>query len=505
MSQALFCPSDFLTSGNAPASYTADTYTDRSCTTAESAEKPEFSEYLAALDEKAGIGGEAPDTDEAAAAPENETVPEEALTVVAVESILTLFSGKIAPRGEEAAPDTEDLALSAAEPGSAGEASEPVPDEAANSPSRTPGPSRLPDTAEAGEEQAAVVEKNSAMNGHKTLSDDGNGKPENKPKESGEIRDTISGEDVYFDEKSPVIREEPELGWQEDGLADSGAETASVTAKTLDSENPVDQEALTFKGADILVRAAGPRTDEKSPVALAGGGEKALSGRTRRNTAAERARSDSGAEAERSGTEGATVRGAGTQEFRRVGAVPETEITVNFRGGEPRSAAAGEAGGSGVFGGAKQPASFETFLARELQENLNGDIVRQARVLLREGGEGTIRLSLKPESLGKVKIRLEMTENKITGKIVVESGEALRAFEREMESLEQTFRSEGFDGASLSLELAEHREPGGSEGEWPPGGGKISSETASSRYDENAGNGAYFGAAYSAKQINVLV
>ncbi|MDR1247927.1 MAG: flagellar hook-length control protein FliK, partial [Treponema sp.] len=74
--------------------------------------------------------------------------------------------------------------------------------------------------------------------------------------------------------------------------------------------------------------------------------------------------------------------------------------------------------------------AFEDILARELHQNLNGDIVRQASIMVKDGGEGTIRLSLKPESLGMVKVRLEMAENKITGHIIVESNEALRAFER---------------------------------------------------------------------------
>jgi flagellar hook-length control protein FliK len=93
-------------------------------------------------------------------------------------------------------------------------------------------------------------------------------------------------------------------------------------------------------------------------------------------------------------------------------------------------------------------------LARELHQNFNNDIVRHASVMLREGNEGTIRLALKPESLGNVKIRLEMAENKITGRIVVESEEALRAFEREISSLEKAFRESGFEGASLEMSLA---------------------------------------------------
>jgi flagellar hook-length control protein FliK len=97
---------------------------------------------------------------------------------------------------------------------------------------------------------------------------------------------------------------------------------------------------------------------------------------------------------------------------------------------------------------------FQDMLSRELHENLNGDIVRHASIMLRDGGEGTIRLSLKPETLGTVKIRLEMAENKITGHIIVESDEAFRAFEQEIRGLEQAFRDSGFEGATLDMALA---------------------------------------------------
>jgi len=98
--------------------------------------------------------------------------------------------------------------------------------------------------------------------------------------------------------------------------------------------------------------------------------------------------------------------------------------------------------------------AFEDILARELHQNFNNDIVRHASVVLRDSSEGTIRLALKPESLGNVKIRLEMAENKITGHITVESEEALRAFEREIGSLEKAFVESGFEGANLEMSLA---------------------------------------------------
>jgi len=98
--------------------------------------------------------------------------------------------------------------------------------------------------------------------------------------------------------------------------------------------------------------------------------------------------------------------------------------------------------------------AFDDLLARELHQNFNGDIVRHASMALRDGGQSTIRLALKPEALGNVKIRLEMTENKITGHIVVETEDALNAFRREIQSLEQAFRDSGFDNADLNLSLA---------------------------------------------------
>jgi len=98
--------------------------------------------------------------------------------------------------------------------------------------------------------------------------------------------------------------------------------------------------------------------------------------------------------------------------------------------------------------------TFEDALAEELRGDLSTDIVRDAAVIVRNGGEGTIRLSLRPASLGDVKIRLEMTENKITGHIILKSSEALRAFERELPVLEKAFKDSGFSETNLQMSLA---------------------------------------------------
>jgi hypothetical protein len=140
--------------------------------------------------------------------------------------------------------------------------------------------------------------------------------------------------------------------------------------------------------------------------------------------------------------------------LRAAASFHEAEMTVDLHS---REMPPGEKGGAP----AGSTGMFENLLARELEENLSAGIVREARFILRGGGEGTIRLSLKPESLGNVKIRLEMAENRITGHIAVESEEALRAFEREIHSLEQAFLESGFDGAELDFSLTQ----GGGNGE----------------------------------------
>ncbi|GHV54923.1 hypothetical protein AGMMS49579_16480 [Spirochaetia bacterium] len=170
-----------------------------------------------------------------------------------------------------------------------------------------------------------------------------------------------------------------------------------------------------------------------------------------------------------------------TDEVRPFGGHQETELIVELhsdnRGSEPADV------------GAPKTASqaFEDILARELHQNLNNDIVRQASVVLKDGGEGTIKLSLRPESLGNVKIRLEMAENKITGHIIVETDEALRAFEREVSSLEQAFKESGFEGADLEMSLASGN--GGAGEQWREGEAspffseRFATELAASQYD----------------------
>ena len=127
----------------------------------------------------------------------------------------------------------------------------------------------------------------------------------------------------------------------------------------------------------------------------------------------------------------------------------EIEIPVDLKGGgnEKSLSMAGNSFDNSL--------TFEDALAAQLRGDLSADIVRDASVIVRNGGEGTIRLQLRPASLGDVKIRLEMTENKITGHIIVESSEALRAFERELPVLEKAFKDSGFSETNLQMSLSQ--------------------------------------------------
>jgi flagellar hook-length control protein FliK len=169
-----------------------------------------------------------------------------------------------------------------------------------------------------------------------------------------------------------------------------------------------------------------------------------------------------------------------TSAVRAGGEAPVREITLELRLPEQNPSMAQNA--SQTAWEVKAGSALENMLARELHQNFNGDIVRHASMALRDGGEGTIKIALKPESLGNVKIRLEMTENKITGHIVVESEEALNAFRKEISSLEQAFRDSGFTNADLNLSLTS--EGWGAQGQEQEES-SFNQAAASSRYESS--------------------
>ena len=169
------------------------------------------------------------------------------------------------------------------------------------------------------------------------------------------------------------------------------------------------------------------------------------------------------------------------------GEAPVREITLELRLPDQHNGSTGQSTAQTTWEAKAGGTAIENMLARELHQNFNGDIVRHASMALHDGGEGTIKIALKPESFGNVKIRLEMTENKITGHIVVESEEALNAFRKEIASLEQAFRDSGFTNADLNLSLTAD---GRNAQDWEQEQGSFTPRMIASRYDDSSREGA---------------
>jgi len=92
-------------------------------------------------------------------------------------------------------------------------------------------------------------------------------------------------------------------------------------------------------------------------------------------------------------------------------------------------------------------------LFHRLREEGNERIVRGARILLRDREEGEIRLILKPERLGEVRIRLRMKDNLIGGRIIVENESVRESFQRNLPELAEAFRNSGFDVGDLDVSV----------------------------------------------------
>ena len=103
------------------------------------------------------------------------------------------------------------------------------------------------------------------------------------------------------------------------------------------------------------------------------------------------------------------------------------------------------------FGSEKEVSSrFQTMLANELKNSAT-DLVKTGSIILKDNNSGLINLFLKPEALGDVKIRLNISDTLISAKIIVDSQEALNAFKDSIGALKQAFEQGGFDTGSFDL------------------------------------------------------
>ncbi len=128
-----------------------------------------------------------------------------------------------------------------------------------------------------------------------------------------------------------------------------------------------------------------------------------------------------------------------------------SDMAISFRGAENGSGA--KADSSRILAEKRDVdgQNFASMLSQELKNNA-ADFVKTGQIVLKDNNAGLIRLTLNPESLGNVKISLELSgDKKITGKIVVSSEEAYEAFNENLEGLSQAFVDGGFQSAGFDL------------------------------------------------------
>ena len=97
--------------------------------------------------------------------------------------------------------------------------------------------------------------------------------------------------------------------------------------------------------------------------------------------------------------------------------------------------------------------NFQAMLKNQITQNA-GEFVRAGNIVLRDNDSGTINLVLHPESLGNVKIGLELSGKTVMGHIVVASREAFNAFGDGADVLRNAFIQSGFKDAKFDVSFA---------------------------------------------------
>ena len=97
----------------------------------------------------------------------------------------------------------------------------------------------------------------------------------------------------------------------------------------------------------------------------------------------------------------------------------------------------------------RDAASFQQYLV----ERGYGQMVDQARIILKDQNAGEIRMTLYPETLGKVKVSLNLTDSSLAGQIFVENQTVKDVFQSNMDGLLQAFRDGGWNELSLQVSV----------------------------------------------------
>lgn len=102
-----------------------------------------------------------------------------------------------------------------------------------------------------------------------------------------------------------------------------------------------------------------------------------------------------------------------------------------------------------------------------LREMAGAELIRASNLVLRDGG-GEIRLVLKPESLGSVRIRMNLVDNKIEGRIIVDTSAVKQVMDQSIDALGRALTAGGFQTASLEVSVGGQNADNGRQMQEPP-------------------------------------
>ena len=89
----------------------------------------------------------------------------------------------------------------------------------------------------------------------------------------------------------------------------------------------------------------------------------------------------------------------------------------------------------------------------KLKSDGNSEIVKQTKIILNDNSSGELKMVLKPEKLGFVRIKINLNDNNIVGRIIVDNNNIKEIFENNMENLLRNFKESGFGIASLEVSV----------------------------------------------------
>ena len=102
-----------------------------------------------------------------------------------------------------------------------------------------------------------------------------------------------------------------------------------------------------------------------------------------------------------------------------------------------------------------------------LREMAGSELIRASNLVLRDGG-GEIRLVLKPDSLGSVRIRMNLVDNKIEGRIIVDTSAVKQVMDQSIDALSRALTAGGFQTDSLEVSVGGQNADNGRQMQEPP-------------------------------------